>query len=179
MKTKQIIQLVNILAWILFVVLCVEAGAIIVSSILRLAMPHHSGRLFKWADLSALFEYDKGHFIALIIMISMVTMLKAYLFFIVIKLMNDKTLTFSHPFNKKVNRFIFMGAITAFFIGVFSKYGFEYATWLSTKGLSLPDAAALKLDGAHVWLLMGIILFVIGLVFKRGIELQQEHDLTV
>lgn len=179
MKTKQIIQLLNILAWIIFVVLCVEAGAIIVSSIMWLAMPHNSRHIYKWEDLSALFEYDKGHFTVLVSIISIATILKAYLFYIVIKLMNNKNLKLSSPFSTEANRFILRGAIFAFFIGFFSKYGVEYAQWLSTKGLPVLDAAALKLDGADVWILMGVILFVIFQVFKRGIELQQENELTV
>jgi hypothetical protein len=35
------------------------------------------------------------------------------------------------------------------------------------------------LGGADVWLFMGVALLVIGRVFKKGIEIQNEIDLTV
>ncbi|AHF15828.1 DUF2975 domain-containing protein [Niabella soli] len=179
MKTKQVILLLNILVWIIFVALCVEAGSILISSLVWLVMPNSSYHLFKWKALSALFGYDKGHFAAIIIVVSIVTILKAYLFYLIIKLMSNKNLKFSQPFSAEVNRLISWGSVCALFIGLFSKYGFEYAQWLSAKGISMPDAAALKLDGAEVWILMGVILFAIAQVFKRGVELQQENDLTV
>ncbi|MCF3111326.1 hypothetical protein LL912_21240 [Niabella sp. CC-SYL272] len=179
MKTKQIIQLLNVLAWIIFIALCVEAGAIMVSSVLWLILPGYAHHLYKWEDLSPLFEYDKGHFTAIIIVISIVTLLKTLLFYMVIKLMRNKNLKFARPFSTEVNRFILYGAVIAFFIGLFSKYGFKYAQWLFSKGVHMPDAADLKLDGPDVWILMGVILFVIAQGFKRGVELQQENDLTV
>jgi hypothetical protein len=36
-----------------------------------------------------------------------------------------------------------------------------------------------KFDGGDVWLLMANILLIFGMIFKKGIELQSENDLTV
>jgi hypothetical protein len=33
--------------------------------------------------------------------------------------------------------------------------------------------------GADVWLFMGVTLFVIAQIFRRGIEIQTENELTV
>lgn len=38
---------------------------------------------------------------------------------------------------------------------------------------------SLHLDGADVWLFMAVILFIIGQVVKRGVEMQNENDLTI
>jgi len=43
----------------------------------------------------------------------------------------------------------------------------------------MPDTQHLHLGGADVWLFMGVILFVIAQIFKRGIEIQRENELTV
>jgi hypothetical protein len=43
----------------------------------------------------------------------------------------------------------------------------------------MPDAESLHFGGADVWLFMGVTLFVIAQIFKRGIEIQAENDLTV
>jgi hypothetical protein len=37
----------------------------------------------------------------------------------------------------------------------------------------------LHLGGADVWLFMGVILYIIAQIFKRGIEIQAENELTV
>lgn len=179
MKTKQILVLSNILAWFIFVALCAEAGIILVSSILWLALPDSADRLYVWRELTAVYEYDKGHFITLVGTISLVTILKTLLFYKIIKLMSDKNLRLSQPFSTSATRYILDGSIFAFFIGLLSKYGVSYAKWLSTKDLPVFTAADLKLEGANVWLLMSVVLFVIAQVFKRGIEIQQENDLTV
>ncbi|GAB3006484.1 hypothetical protein GCM10027051_02230 [Niabella terrae] len=179
MKTKTILLLLNILAWILFVALCVQAGAIIVSSIVWLVMPESVDRLYKWNDLTVLFNYDHGHFTALVAIISIVTVLKACLFYLIIRLISDKQLSLSRPFSKQVQRFTLLGAVLALLIGLFSKYGVDYARWLTDKKIPIPDPAALELDGAHVWIFMAVILFVIAQVFKRGMELQAESELTV
>jgi hypothetical protein len=47
------------------------------------------------------------------------------------------------------------------------------------QGVQIPDIQALRLAGADVWLYMGITLLVIAQIFKRGIEIQTENELTL
>jgi hypothetical protein len=35
------------------------------------------------------------------------------------------------------------------------------------------------MGGSDVWIFMGITLLVIAHIFKKGIEIQEEHELTV
>jgi hypothetical protein len=55
----------------------------------------------------------------------------------------------------------------------------NYAEWFESKGVVMPDSNLLKIDGAGVWLFMSIVLFIIAQIFKRGIEIQEENELTV
>lgn len=64
-------------------------------------------------------------------------------------------------------------------IGLFSQFGFKYTKWLTEKGLAVANMEVLKLGGADVWLFMTVVLFVIGQMAKRGMELQAENDLTI
>jgi hypothetical protein len=41
------------------------------------------------------------------------------------------------------------------------------------------DLQALHISGADVWLFMAVILFVIGQIVKRGIEIHAENELTI
>ena len=50
---------------------------------------------------------------------------------------------------------------------------------MASEGVKMPDLGLLRLGGADVWLFMGFALLVIALIFKKGIEIQNENDLTV
>ncbi|MCG7860416.1 DUF2975 domain-containing protein, partial [Flavihumibacter sediminis] len=67
----------------------------------------------------------------------------------------------------------------SFGIGLFANWGTRYTDWLEQQGISMPEIQYMGLGGADVWLFMGVVLFVIALIFKRGIEIQTENDLTV
>jgi hypothetical protein len=78
-----------------------------------------------------------------------------------------------------VRRFIVNIAWLALGIGLFSFWGAEYTESFVAQGVNMPDLQYLRLGGADVWLFMGVVLLVIGQVFKKGIEIQNEIDLTV
>ena len=79
----------------------------------------------------------------------------------------------------ELRRFILNQSYLALGIGLFSQSGFEYTVWLTTQGLQTADLQSLHIAGADVWLFMAVILFVILQVVKKGIEIQNENDLTV
>jgi len=54
----------------------------------------------------------------------------------------------------------------------------KYCDWLTKKGVTFPDLQPV-LSGAGEFLLLGAIIFIIAQVFKRGIEIQTENELTV
>ena len=56
---------------------------------------------------------------------------------------------------------------------------FKYTAWLRLNGIYVPSVEELHIGGADVWLFMSVVLFVIAQIFKRGIEIQTENDLTV
>ena len=85
----------------------------------------------------------------------------------------------SQPFSREVGRFIFKISYLALSIGLFSWWGVKYTEWFVKQGVKMPDIEYLRLGGADVWLFMGVILFVIAQIFKRGIEIQTENELTV
>jgi hypothetical protein len=177
--TKQILHILLILSWILFIGLGIEAGGFIVNAFFALANPSVVTRLWQQVDLSDLFKYDRQWFFVVTLIMSIVAVLKAWLFFLIIKLLHNKTLNIIQPFNKKVRRFIFYLSYIALLIGLFSGFGIKYIERLINQGVKMPDTQLLRLGGADVWLFMAVILFIIAQIFKRGIEIQTENDLTV
>jgi small-conductance mechanosensitive channel len=179
-STKQILQLLYILSWIIFVGVCIEAGGFICNAFFSLvSTPVDAKKLWQPVDLSGLLKYDRGYFFVVTLIMSIVAVLRAWLFYLIIKILHDKKLNMAQPFNKEVGRFIFTISYVALLIGLFSWWGVKYSRWLAGKGVGMPDIQDMRLGGADVWLFMSVILFVIAQIFKRGIEIQTENDLTV
>lgn len=184
MKTKsgsqRMLNVLYVLSWIIFIGICIEAGVLICSAILTFTLsPEVAEHIWKEVDLSVLYRYNSEHFLVEMILISIVSVLKAWLFYLIVKLLHDKKLNLSQPFNREVGRFISMLSYLSLGIGLFSFWGVKYSMWLTLRGVNMPDAASLRLGGSDVWLFMGVILLVIAQVFRRGIEIQTENELTV
>lgn len=179
--TNQILKVLQILSWIIFIGLCIEAGGITVNTIITLFINPLGVENF-WEGneyLSSLYKFDKGHFIVITSVMIIVSVLKAIMFYLIVKVFSDKKLKISNPFSIELRRFIILQSFLALGIGLFSNAGDEYSVWLTKQGAKPADLQSLHIAGADVWLFMTVILFVIVQIVKRGIEIQQENDLTI
>ncbi|MBB6109796.1 Protein of unknown function [Mucilaginibacter lappiensis] len=177
--TKRTLPILFVLSWIIFVGVCIEAGGFILNAFFAVVNPAVVKHLWHEADLSTLYQYSMWHFVAEMLLMSVVAVMKAWLFYLIIKILHDKKLDMAQPFNRDVRRFIFNIACITFMIGLFSWWGVQYTGWLIRLGIAMPDVQYLRLGGADVWLFMSVTLFVIGQIFKRGVEIQAENDLTI
>jgi hypothetical protein len=175
-STEQILKVLYILTWIIFVGLCIEAGLIICSPFFTMFKNADNANQF---GLTKLYEYDKGFYLVQSLLMSIVAVLKAILFYVILKTLHNKKLDMKQPFSAYLKRFILSIAWLALGIGFFAIWGAKYAAWFTTKGIKMPDIANMHLGGADVWIFMGIILLVIAQIFKKGIEIQTENELTV
>jgi hypothetical protein len=179
-STRQILKVLYVFSWIIFVGVCIEAGGIISNAFYTLVInPALAGRFWQGIDLSGLYTFDPGYFFVETLLMSIVAVLKAILFYLIIKILHDKKLNLSQPFSVEMGQFIFIMSYLAFGIGLFSHGGVKYAEWFVQQGVQMPDVQHLHLDGSDVWLFMGVILYIIAQIFKRGIEIQAENELTV
>lgn len=62
-STKQLLKILYILSWIIFIGVCIEAGGSIFSAFYTLVINSANAKTF-WVgnDLSGLYAYDRGHF---------------------------------------------------------------------------------------------------------------------
>jgi Protein of unknown function (DUF2975) len=179
--TNQILKVLQILSWIIFIGLCIEAGGIAVNTFITLFINPRGVENF-WEGneyLSSLYKFDQGHFIVITVTIIIVAVLKAIMFYLIVKLFTEKKLKISQPFSMELRSFIINQSYLALGIGLFSYSGFEYSGWLTKQGVKSADLQSLHIAGADVWLFMAVILFVIVQIVKRGIEIQKENDLTI
>lgn len=179
MTAKQVLNFLHVISWIIFVGLCIQAGGYLTNAVFTLAKPEMVRYLWHEADLSALFSFDSGHYFGLTLLIGIVAATKACLFFAIIKMLAGKEINFKQPFVKEVQRFVLTLSILSLAIGVLSSYGRNYTQWLSAQGVAMPDTQSMVLGGGDVWIFMAIVLFVIAQLFKRGVEIQNENELTI
>jgi len=179
--TNQILKALELLSWIIFIGLCVQAGGILVNTFITLFInPAGVKNFWEGADyLSDLYKFDQGHFLVISTIMAIVVVLKSIVFYLIIKMFLDKKLNISQPFSPQLRHFILNLSYLALGIGLFSHSGFKYSMWLTTQNMKTADLQSLHIAGADVWLFMAVILFVIVQIIKRGIEIQNENDLTI
>lgn len=177
--SNTILKLLNILSWIIFLGLCIEAGGIIFNTIYALYNPIVAKHFWNGTDLSPLYSFDKGHFITQTVLMSIVAVIKALIFYLIVKMFYDKKLNIAKPFNPAITNSVFKIAYLCLGAGLFSLWGARYAAWIQGQGVQMPDIHYLRIGGGDVWVFMAVVLIVIGQIFKKGTELQTESDLTV
>lgn len=178
--TKQMLQILTVIVWIIFIGLCVDAGAIIFNTIFTFFInPQNANYYWSGADLLTLYHYDNGHFLVITSYMIIISVMKAIMFYLMIKVAHEKKISLEQPFSLSLVRFVSTVAYVAIGIGIFSHMGSKYSNWLVGKSIVMPNMELLNFGGPDVWLFMGVALLVIVQIFKRGIEIQDEHELTV
>lgn len=166
----------HIVAWMIFVGLCIEAGGLLVNFIFHLFNPEFVSKLYQKLDLTELHEHSKWTFYRLYSFILSISILKAYLFYIVVMLMHKIDL--AKPFSNYVSGQITNISYYTFAIGILS-----YIARETTANQIQEDFVLNKLGqfwtGSQAFILMAAIIYVIATIFKKGVELQNENDLTV
>src|SRR5205809_2081353 len=97
-RTKQILKVLQVLSWIIFIGVCIEAGGSIFSAFYTLVInPINAATFWEGNDLSSLYKYDPGHFFAETLLISIAAVMRACIFYLILKILRDKKLNMSLP----------------------------------------------------------------------------------
>jgi hypothetical protein len=178
--TKQILNILLVVAWIIFAGLGIDAGGFITKTFANLTLPpEQAARFWRQADLTALYRHNESHYVTLASLVIITTVLKTLMFYFIVRILHSKELNLSQPFNDVVRRFVLTITYFALGIGFFSLWGSKFWGQMVSEGVIMPDTEQLRLGGGDVWLFMSVTLFIIAQIFKRGIEIQTENELTV
>ena len=175
-KNDFILKALNVVSWIIFVGLCIEAGALIFNFALTLFKPIATHNIYKGLDLSELYENQFAHFIGVLSFVVVLSLLKAYLFYLVVQIFMKLNLV--KPFDVEIAKLIEKISFEAFAIAIVSIVAHQYTKMLIQSGYEVSHVEKYWNDTA-AFLMMAAIIFVISQIFKKGIELQNENDLTV
>lgn len=166
----------KIVSWIIFVGLCIEAGGLIVNFSFSMCKPELIRNLYQKLDLSEMYERSKSAFFSMYGFIIAISVLKAILFYVVIRLVTKIDLT--KPFNSYVSRQITLMSYYTFLIGILSYIARETAKNLQHHGYVIDNLNPFWED-SQAFILMAAVIYVIATIFSRGVEIQNENDLTV
>ena len=176
-KKNFIFQFAHVLTWVVFVGFCVKAGSILVSygiSIFRNDIAAEN--LYMGLDLSQLKAQGNTLYSILVFCIAGIAILQALLFYTLIRIFLKINLV--SPFHPAIGNQISLMSGLSLIIGLFSKATLSYANGFIKDGLQFPRLMD-HIGLGDAFLFFAAILFVISVVFKRGVELQAENDLTV
>lgn len=166
----------HIMAYVIFIGLCIEAGSLIVNFFFSLFKPEFVQNLYQKLDLIELYKYSKLIFFGIYSFILFISFLKAYLFYIVIRLMHKMDLT--KPFNTFVSSQILQISYYTLSIGLFSYVARQLAKNLIHHGFVIDNLNQFWTD-SQAFILMGAVIYIIATIFKKGVDIQNENDLTV
>ena len=175
-QNNFVFKALHVVAWVIFVGLCIEAGGLIVNFIFSVFKPEFVSNLYQKLDLSDMYQHDKWAFFGMYSFVIFISVLKALLFYILILLLYKIDL--SKPFNNFVTNKILQISYYTFSIGILSHIARQTAKNLSHHGYEI-DKLNQFWAGSHAFILMAAVIYVIAQIFKRGIEIQSDNDLTV
>jgi Protein of unknown function (DUF2975) len=166
----------SVVAWIIFVGLSIEAGGLLVNFIFSLYKPEFVQNLYQKMDLSDMYERSKWAFFSMYSFILVIAILKAVLFYVVITLLSK--LDLAKPFNSFVSKQITQISYYTLSIGLLSYIAQQTAKNLMHHGFVTDNLNQFWTD-SEAFILMAAIVYIIATIFKKGVEIQMENDLTV
>mgnify|MGYP005748039957 CR=1 FL=1 len=174
-KTEILFIVMKVFAYIAFIGLSIEAGSILVSFIVSLTVSGKASQdLYMGLNLGELHDLSLGNYIFLGSLVLAVYLIKAHMAYLLIRILD--TIKLDNPFQEKlVNQISTLGntALTAGFIGVFVNLFVTQVLNMAYR-IEIP----VKFDVSEFFFLAGII-FILSKIFKRGVEIQSENELTV
>ncbi len=174
-RTETILTVMHVLAWIAFIGLAIKAGAILTAYGVSWFNPVAAQDLYRGMNLYDLSQYDFWLYTQMVSYIVALLVIKAYAVFLVIKIMMKVKM--QSPFTaetvarlEKISYVLLGGVI----ISVLSN---AQADWLQKRVQDFH----INWIGENVgeFLFITGLVFIISQVFKRGVELQSENELTV
>lgn len=168
-----VLKIMNVLFWIVFIGLCIETGALLISFCVSLFISPASAKgLYMSVNLSKLYEYSKSYYIQIVSLIISLNGLKAFIAYLVVRIFIK--FDFSKPFNPDVTALIATISHVALGTGIIAIVGSGTSEWLVKRGIAVP----INWGGGEILFFAGVI-YIIANVFKKGTELQTESDLTI
>ena len=170
------LMLITIIIWSIFIGLCIQIGALLFTFTYSLFKPSVAQDLYEGLNLYSLLTQNSWFYGGLVTLILSIAILKAQLFYTMIRIFLKIDLV--HPFSKEIASRISRLSYISFEIGVFLLISNSFTGWLAKREFEVEGVQS-YLSGAFEYFLLSALIFAIAQVFKRGVEIQAENELTV
>ncbi|UYZ59026.1 DUF2975 domain-containing protein [Hymenobacter latericus] len=168
-----VLKIMHGVFWVLFIGLCIETGAVLVSFFVsEFISPAAARDLYQGLDLSALRSVSEVHYGAVVSLEVYFLATKAYLAYLVIRIFQK--IDFAAPFSLPVAALITKISRVALSAGIVALATSNYTKWLAKRVV-----AEVPTWSYGEFLFLAGIIFVIAQVFQKGTDLQAENALTV
>jgi hypothetical protein len=174
MKTENVLSALRVFAWIGMIGSAINCGSQIISfgvscvnSVAARQIPGVE------QDLSTLLEYDFRLYLGAMSFVIALSVMYVYLWYALIRLLSKINL--ENPFTLEVAKQLNTIGVSLFSIWVVGFIGSKMVEHVS-KRMGEPLAI---IDVANEMLFTAGIVYLVSQIFKHGVELQQEQDLTI
>lgn len=171
-KTSRILSLLNIVAWVAFVGFMVQAGAILFSYTVTCFKPDAAKNLYKGLDMSALYHFNFTYYTLHMAFLIVLLVMKSLVWYLVIKTLSG--IRQHNPFNTGTSLMLLTISYVLFATWILGVINNAYNGWLIKQVSDLADGSS-----TDSFLFMAGLVFIIAQIFKYGVELQSENELTV
>lgn len=170
------LMLITVIIWSIFIGLCIQAGTLLFTFGYSFFKPTVAQDLYEGLNLYPLFLDEVWFYVGIVTLILSIAILKAQLIYTMIRIFLKIDLI--HPFSKEIAKLISTLSYIAFEIGFSIAMARGCASWLIKRSFELEGLQS-YLSGAFEYFLLSALIFAIAQVFKRGVEIQAENELTV
>lgn len=171
-KTETILMVMNVLAWIAFIGLMVKAGTLLVSYGISAAYPEVTKNMYKGLNWYSLRQYDFWLYTGIVSMLAAIFILQAYVAYLVIKVLSR--IKMASPFTGDIAKRLENIAYTLILIWVASVIYNGQLKWISKQA-----AGVLENTISDDFIIYAGLVYLIAQIFKKGVEIQSENELTV
>ena len=175
-KTDLVIKFLHVITWIIFIALCYQTGALMFNYVFMQFRVFPPENQYLLLDLSQLFTQNELYFGILFALAIGVNGLTAYTFYLITLIF--KYLNLHKPFSQEISGLISKISYYILGVGILGTVAQGINQELSKQGYPVENAYE-QWDGYSAFLMMAAVVFVIAQIFKKGLELQAENDLTV
>lgn len=175
-ETTFILNAMRIISWVVFIGLCVKASTVLIVYLTdEFSGQESASSVAKSMNSSRVLINNPRYFTATSISIIILYFLKAFMMYQVLQIFLKIDL--NNPFSRKLYEIISRLSGLALTIGLTNIMLKRFALWMTKRGET--HNLFSFLDSADEFIFFAGILFVLSLVFKRGIEMQTENELTI
>lgn len=173
-KTKDILIVLKVLAYIAMIGTSIQCGTQIFSAVMVFFKPESSKSFFGTSiNLYEVYQNSPVYYTYIVSFVIALSAMQTHVWYLIIELLSS--LNLKNPFSRKVAGLLESTGYQLLGIWVVGIFAAETIKWVSRhNGIDIGS-----IDKENEYLFIAGIVYIISQVFKRGIEIQEENELTV